>query len=81
MFRFADDQELSTLLASAGLAETRVRACSLIHPLASFEELWKGILGGTVRTPIGIRRQTKTVQDRMECWPGRLPTASQRKAR
>jgi len=33
--------------------------------LASGEELWKGILAGTVRTSIGIRRQPKEVQDRI----------------
>ena len=72
MFRFSDDQHLSTLLAGAGLTETRVRACSVIHPLASSDELWKGILGGTVRTSIGIRRQTKTVQDRIRAAFDRL---------
>jgi SAM-dependent methyltransferase len=72
MFRFADDQQLATLLDDAGLTTTRVRACSFIHPLASSEELWKGILGGTVRTSIGIRRQTKTVQDRIRAAFDRL---------
>lgn len=65
MFRFSDDQELSGALRSAGLAEVTVRGFSFIHPLASPEELWNGILGGTVRTSIGIRRQPKEVQDRI----------------
>ena len=65
MFRFSDDQELSGALRSAGLAEVMVRTYSFIHPLASPEELWNGILGGTVRTSIGIRRQPKEVQDRI----------------
>ena len=65
MFRFSDDQELSGALRSAGLAEVTVRTFSFIHPLASPEELWNGMLGGTVRTSIGIRRQPKEVQDRI----------------
>jgi SAM-dependent methyltransferase len=65
MFRFSNDQELSGALRSAGLAEVTVRPFSFIHPLASPEELWNGILGGTVRTSIGIRRQPKEVQDRI----------------
>jgi hypothetical protein len=72
MFRFSEDGQLSTLLAGAGLAETRVRACSFIHSLVSSEELWKGILGGTVRTSIGIRLQTKIVQDRIRAAFDRL---------
>ncbi len=65
MFRFSDDQELSGALHSAGVAEVIVRTFSFVHPLASPEELWNGILGGTVRTSIGIRRQPKEVQDRI----------------
>jgi hypothetical protein len=42
-----------------------VRAFSFSHRLNSPEELWNGILGGTVRTSIGIRRQPKLMQDRI----------------
>jgi hypothetical protein len=65
MFRFSDDQELAGLLRSAGLMQPVVKAYSFTHRLASAEELWNGILGGTVRTSIGIRRQTKEIQDRI----------------
>jgi hypothetical protein len=42
-----------------------VRAFSFSHRLNSPAELWNGILGGTVRTSIGIRRQPKPMQDRI----------------
>jgi SAM-dependent methyltransferase len=72
MFRFSDDQQLSAVLRAACLAEISVRSFSFIHPLASSEELWTGILGGTVRTSIGIRRQPKPVQDRIRAAFDRL---------
>jgi len=75
MFRFSNDQELSGALRSAGLADVTVRTFSFIHPLASPEELWNGILGGTVRTSIGIRRQPKEVQDRIRTAFERLAQA------
>jgi SAM-dependent methyltransferase len=65
MFRFSNDQELSRALRSTGFGEVTVRGFSFVHPLASPDELWNGILGGTVRTSIGIRRQPKEVQARI----------------
>src|SRR5262245_42765517 len=65
MFRFSDEQELAQTLRTVGLGEVNVRAFSFSHRLASPEELWNGILGGTVRTSIGIRRQPNAVQDRI----------------
>lgn len=75
MFRFSDDHELSGALRGAGLAQVTVRAFSFIHPLASPEELWNGILHGTVRTSIGIRRQPQEVQDRIRAAFHRLVQA------
>ena len=63
MFRFSDEQELAQTLRTVGLGEVIVRAYSFSHRLASPEELWNGILGGTVRTSIGIRRQPNAVQN------------------
>jgi len=65
MFRFSDENELAQTLRTVGLGEVVVRAFSFSHRLASPEELWNGILAGTVRTSIGIRRQPKAVQDRI----------------
>ncbi len=78
MFRFSDNQELSAALHSVGLAEVGVRAFSFHHTLASPEEFWNGILGGTVRTSIGIRRQPKVVQDRIRSEFDRLVKAYER---
>jgi SAM-dependent methyltransferase len=72
MFRFSDDQELSALLRSAGLAQVAVQTYTFVHRLGSADELWNGILGGTVMTSIGIRRQTKEVQDRIRTTFNRL---------
>ena len=75
MFRFSDDQEFSALLRSAGLAQVEVQAYAFVHRLGSAEELWNGILGGTVRTSIGIRRQPKEVRDRIRATFDRLVQA------
>jgi hypothetical protein len=75
MFRFSEDIELSELLRSAGLVDVIVRAFSFAHCLASPDELWNGILRGTVRTSIGIRRQPKAVQVRIRAAFDRLVQA------
>jgi SAM-dependent methyltransferase len=75
MFRFSEDIELSELLRSAGLVDVIVRAFSFAHCLASPDELWNGILRGTVRTSIGIRRQPKAVQARIRAAFDRLVQA------
>lgn len=48
-FRFSDEGELAGLLAGAGLTEVEVRTISFTHRLADAEELWNGLLAGTVR--------------------------------
>ena len=63
MFRFSDDRELSALLQSAALRDVKVGAFAFSHRLASADDLWAGILGGTVRTSTGIRRQSRDVQE------------------
>jgi SAM-dependent methyltransferase len=65
MFRFSDDQEMLVLLRSAGLARVTVHAFAFVHSLESAEQLWNGILRGTVRISIGIRRQPMEMQDRI----------------
>lgn len=75
MFRFSDDQQLAMLLRSAGLTSVAVKTYSFMHRLASAEDLWNGILGGTVRTSIGIRRQPKDVRDRIRAAFERLVEA------
>jgi SAM-dependent methyltransferase len=65
MFRYSDDSELSALLRSAGLGEVAVSTVTALHRFERAGDLWDGILHGTVRTSIGIRRQPLAVQDRI----------------
>jgi SAM-dependent methyltransferase len=65
MFRFSDDHALAELLRSARLDNVDVQSWSFEHRLASADALWDGILGGTVRTSIGIRRQSPEVRHRI----------------
>jgi hypothetical protein len=56
-FRFADDAELQSLLKDPGLVEIRIRTVELTHGVDSADELWDGLLHGTVRTSAVIRGQ------------------------
>jgi SAM-dependent methyltransferase len=72
VFRFSDDQALSDLMRSAALADVTVRTFSFEHRLPSADALWNGILNGTVRTGIGIRRQPDAVRARIRAVYDRL---------
>jgi SAM-dependent methyltransferase len=50
------------LLEGAGLEDVSVRTVSFTHRAASPAELWRGLLGGTVRTSAIILRQTEEMQ-------------------
>jgi ubiquinone/menaquinone biosynthesis C-methylase UbiE len=62
IFRFADEHEFARLLSNAGLEEVEVRTIAFLHSAPSADELWRGLLGGTVRTSAVIRAQTDEVQ-------------------
>jgi ubiquinone/menaquinone biosynthesis C-methylase UbiE len=62
IFRFSDEQEFARLLGSHGLEAIQVRTISFSHPAASPDELWRGLLGGTVRTSALILSQTADMQ-------------------
>jgi SAM-dependent methyltransferase len=72
VFRFSDDQALSDLLRSAALVGVTVQTFSFEHRLPSADALWNGILNGTVRTAIGIRRQPDDVRARIRAVYDRL---------
>jgi ubiquinone/menaquinone biosynthesis C-methylase UbiE len=74
MFRFSEDHALTELLRSARLDNVTVQSWSFEHRLASVDALWDGILGGTVRTSIGTRRQPADVQHRIRAAFDRLVT-------
>jgi SAM-dependent methyltransferase len=64
-FRFADDTALAALLSGAGLIEADVRSIVFEQEVASTDELWDGMLGGTVRTAGLIERQSEPVRRRI----------------
>ena len=57
IFRFAADDEFDALLGAHGLVDRRVETVAFSHRVASADELWDGILGGTVRVSALIRGQ------------------------
>jgi SAM-dependent methyltransferase len=61
-FRFSDDEEFAHLLRGQGLEDTKVSTISFTHREPSADALWRGLLGGTVRTSVLILRQPKEMQ-------------------
>jgi SAM-dependent methyltransferase len=47
-FRFSREEEFAGLLRGAGLEDIEVETLEFTHPVASVDELWDGLLGGTV---------------------------------
>lgn len=62
IFRFAEDREFDRLLRSQGLDRIQVRTVAFSHSSASADDLWRGVLGGTVRTSALVLSQTDDVQ-------------------
>jgi SAM-dependent methyltransferase len=61
-FRFADDGEFVRLFAGAGLDDARVETLEVAHEIAGPDELWRGLVDGTVRTRALVRGQTPDTQ-------------------
>jgi ubiquinone/menaquinone biosynthesis C-methylase UbiE len=62
LFRFADDGEFVGLLRDAGLADPSVETIDFSLALESADELWDGLVGGTVRVGPLVQGQTPAVQ-------------------
>jgi SAM-dependent methyltransferase len=63
IFRFADDGEFTRLLAGAGFVDVTVEAFAFPLQLGSADELWTGILDGTVRVrPLILGQAPETRQ-------------------
>jgi len=61
-FRFADEVELVRLLSDAGLADAAVETIDFPLRLQSADELWFGLVEGTVRVRSLVQAQTAEVQ-------------------
>jgi SAM-dependent methyltransferase len=64
-FRFSEDDEFARLLGDAGLRDVEVRTIRFTHSVASADELWHGLLDGTVRTRALVLGQPMATQARI----------------
>jgi SAM-dependent methyltransferase len=64
-FRFSHDDEFDALLRGVGLEERSVQTVAFEHDVATPDELWDGMLGGTVRTSVLILEQDAQTQGRI----------------
>lgn len=70
-YRFADPGEMTGLLRGAGLRDARVERVETVVRCAGADELWQGVLSGSVRTsttilrqPEGVRREVRAALER-----------------
>ena len=64
-FRFSREPELVSLLTRHGFHSITARELSFLHAATSPDELWHGLLGGTVRTAAVVRAQPEPVRRRI----------------
>lgn len=64
-FRFSADEEFDALMREHGLQDRAVRTIAFTHRVATADELWDGLLGGTVRTSALILRQPEDTRRRI----------------
>jgi SAM-dependent methyltransferase len=64
-FRFSDEQEFARLLDNQRLEDVKVETITFSHQVSSPDELWSGLLAGTVRTSALIQRQPDEVQEQI----------------
>jgi hypothetical protein len=64
-FRFSRDEEFAGLLRGAGLEDVEVETLEFAHQVASGDELWDGLVGGTVRTSALIVGQPEETRERI----------------
>ncbi len=63
--RLARDEELRRLLENAGLADIRVDTVAFVEPMRNTDELWQGVLDGSVNTRATVLAQPSDVQQRI----------------
>lgn len=62
IFRFADESEFAALLGDAGLVDVSVDTLELSLRVRSADELWQGLMAGTVRVGPLVTSQTEVVR-------------------
>jgi ubiquinone/menaquinone biosynthesis C-methylase UbiE len=63
--RLAHHEELHRLFEHAGLADVRVDTVAFVEPLRDADELWEGVVGGSVNTRAIVLAQPPEVQKRI----------------
>jgi ubiquinone/menaquinone biosynthesis C-methylase UbiE len=63
-FGFAEPAQLAALLQGAGFQAVEARTLAFTHRAESADELWRGLLGGTVRTTEQTKAQPPAVRER-----------------
>jgi SAM-dependent methyltransferase len=71
-YRFADDDEFRALLRGAGCREVEIRSVSFTHRVRDANELWHGLLGGSVRTAALVMRQAQATRRKIHAAVQRL---------
>jgi SAM-dependent methyltransferase len=74
-FRFSVDEEFDALLLEPGFEERAVTTIGFTHHVASADELWEDLLGGTVRTSALVMRQPEEIRQRIRHAFDRLVSA------
>ena len=63
--RLARDEELRRLFEGAGLVDVRAGTVAFVQPMRGTDELWEGVLGGSVNTRATVLAQPPDVQQRI----------------
>jgi len=63
-YRFADHAEMESLLGGAGLAEPRASALRFDEAVDDADQLWEGLLGGSVRSAARVQAQPEAERER-----------------
>jgi hypothetical protein len=79
-FRFSADEEFDALMGDHGLEQRTVQTLAFTHRVANADELWDGLLAGTVRTSALIERQPEETRRRIRDSFNRLVRQYQRGA-
>jgi ubiquinone/menaquinone biosynthesis C-methylase UbiE len=63
--QLARDEELHRLLENAGLADIRIDTVGFVEPMRNTDELWEGVLDGSINTRATVLAQPPDVQQRI----------------